>query len=123
MPGAPGSRDSSGCLAPWARVFGAGDWGGSRRVPGEGWYTGAQMHKAVARHTLRQAGWTEPEITLVTRVLRHDSCRGDGQVLRVLSSFRDLRSDPAERGEWDGLVARVEGDPQLAPALWALLAI
>lgn len=83
----------------------------------------APMHKAVARHMLARAGWTEPEIGMATRVLRHNASRRSPRVLEVIRAFASAIDEPGERASWDTLVGRLEADPAQRDALVALLAL
>ncbi len=81
------------------------------------------MNKAFARHTLLQGGWREPEIAMAVRVLRHDSSRRVDAVLPTLRTFAERYESGPERAAWDRLIARIEGAPDQARALVAMLAL
>ena len=66
------------------------------------------MNKAMARHYLRETGWTEPQMRMAERVLRHDGSRRSSAALATLQRFADVRDEPNEREAWRALVERLE---------------
>jgi len=73
---------------------------------------------------LKTAGWGEAEITMATRVLRHNASRRAPAVLQVLKDFTAARdAETGERAAWERLVGMIEADPKQIDALIALLSL
>lgn len=80
------------------------------------------MNKATARHILRKKSWSEPEIVLAERILRHDGSRRKETVLPTLRRFA-ANQEEEERIAWARLIQMLETDETLIDALLALLSL
>jgi len=84
------------------------------------------VNKATARHLLRRAGWSEAEIVLAERVMRHDGTRRRESVLPTLTTFAERHADSGNTGEheaWTRLIEMLRTDPALVDAVAALLTL
>ena len=76
----------------------------------------------MARHMLRTHAWTESEILLAERVLRHDGSRRKASIVPTLQRFA-TRQPPEEKEAWARLTQMLESNEELVNALHSLLAL
>ena len=76
----------------------------------------------MARHMLRTHAWTESEILLAERVLRHDGSRRKASIVPTLQRFA-MRQPPEEKEAWARLTQMLESNEELVTALHSLLAL
>ena len=76
----------------------------------------------MARHLLRKHAWTEAEIVLAERVLRHDGSRRRTAILETLERFAANQS-AEEKKAWARLLDMLKNNEGLVDALHVLLAL